>query len=580
MHDQPGVFALLIGSGTSTGAGIPTGWGVIKDLVAKAAAAAGTGNPDLGDDDAIENWWQENGDGSPLGYSNLLENVGATAATRSALLNKYFEPSESERAEGVKVPGKAHQAIAELARRGAIRVIITTNFDRLIEQALESANVPFQVITNESDAAARKPLVHASCTVVKLHGDYRSLNQRNTVAELDSYGPEMSALLLEVLENFGLVINGWSADWDEALVAALKGRRTRRYPLYWTTLHILGSNAQSVAEQHGAAVIESVRADDFFVDLIGRLESLDSMTLSPLTAEMAVSRLKRLLPYRESYIEIRDLLGDEIERISQVIKNHESFRGGGDRTAQLEAVDRSYAELREVTRLLIRLVTTGVMLDRDRVHTELWSWCVQRLLDARASELGSSAWLKMSHYPALLLLRSIAMVATSHDREDVFVEVASNPVWGHPNVDTALPAFVLLQDSYVIDHDVARDLPRWNNKWIYPASQLVDDDLSSLFEDTSNDPLNVRMSIRRAEYRMALAMHFLYEGRRLSPSGGLYIGEQAWNFEGVNIWEEDFRKFGDRAAWKWTSAPEGKPDAFGDELKELSKKLRSFDRWY
>ncbi|MHA7275546.1 SIR2 family protein [Arthrobacter sp. Hz1] len=578
IHDQPGVFALLIGSGTSTGAGIPTGWGVIKDLAAKAAAAAGKNCPDLRNDEEVENWWEENGNGSPLGYSNLLESMGKTAATRSALLNKYFEASENERAEGLKVPGDAHRAIAKLVQRGAVRVIVTTNFDRLIEQALESVSVQFQVITNESEAAGRKPLVHAPCTVVKLHGDYRSLNQRNTAAELDLYGPEISSLLQEILENFGIVINGWSADWDKALVAALRGRRTRRYPLYWTTLHPLGSNAQSVAEQHSAAIIDSVRADDFFSDLVGRLDSLDSMSSSPLTADMAVARLKRLLPRRESYIEIRDLLGDEVERITQVIKNHENFRGGGDRATQLKVVDNSYTELREATRLLIRLVTIGVMLDRDRIHTELWSWCVQRLLDARASDLGSSPWVKMSHYPALLLLRSIAMIGTSHDREDVFVEVATKPVWIHPNTDTPLPAFVLLQDSYVIDHEIARDLPRWNNQWIYPASQLVNDDLISLFEDASDELTNLEMSIRRAEYRMALAMHFLYEDRRLVPSGGLYAGERAWSFGGTNIWEEDFRKFGDRAAWRWTTAPDGHPDSFSDELTNLSQQVRSFGR--
>jgi hypothetical protein len=41
VHSQPGVYALLLGSGTSTGAGVPTGWGVIQALVSQAAAASG-----------------------------------------------------------------------------------------------------------------------------------------------------------------------------------------------------------------------------------------------------------------------------------------------------------------------------------------------------------------------------------------------------------------------------------------------------------------------------------------------------------------------------------------------------------
>ncbi len=39
IHAQPGVYALLLGSGVSTGQGIPTGWGVVTELVRRAAVA-------------------------------------------------------------------------------------------------------------------------------------------------------------------------------------------------------------------------------------------------------------------------------------------------------------------------------------------------------------------------------------------------------------------------------------------------------------------------------------------------------------------------------------------------------------
>ena len=35
---SPGVYAMLLGSGTSTAAGVPTGWGVVTDLIRKVAA--------------------------------------------------------------------------------------------------------------------------------------------------------------------------------------------------------------------------------------------------------------------------------------------------------------------------------------------------------------------------------------------------------------------------------------------------------------------------------------------------------------------------------------------------------------
>lgn len=157
-------------------------------------------------------------------------------------------------------------------------MIVTTNFDGLLEQALEAANIPHQVIATDAAVEARMPLVHAGCTVVKIHGDYRSLNQRNTLGELSEYSAAMGKLLDEIFEDYGLVINGWSADWDHALVDALRGRRSRRYPLYWSTWTALGATAASVTQQHGAGVIPGVTADEFFPDLVHRLEALDALS--------------------------------------------------------------------------------------------------------------------------------------------------------------------------------------------------------------------------------------------------------------------------------------------------------------
>lgn len=582
MHDQPGVFALLVGSGTSTGAGIPTGWGVIKDLVAKAAAASGESLPVNPTDADIDTWWAQHGDDNELGYSNLLENLGSTPASRSSLLSGYFEPSEDERANGLKVPGKAHQAIAELVRRGTVRVIVTTNFDGLLEQALDAANIPYQLIATDAAVEARMPLVHAGCTVVKIHGDYRSLNQRNTLGELSEYSGAMGQLLDEIFEDYGLVINGWSADWDHALVRALRGRRSRRYPLYWSTLATLGTTAASLVQQHGAGVVPGMTADEFFPDLVHRLESLDALSSPPLTEEMAMARLKKLLPYRESFIEIRDLLNEEINRIQQTIQSRGSVFPEGGREDAPQSYQESCRQLSEASRILVRLVATAVMLDRDRIHTELWVWALQRLLKARTLSSGpyNDSWVKLAHYPALLLLRAVAMIAVTHGREDVFIRAAKEPTWRHPTVDKDLPALLALQDDYVLDHELAKAMPRWNGqRWLYPASELVSADLENLLADCIGDPSDVESATRRTEYRMAMALQFFFPGRA-RPCGGRYAGERAWNHStGRNVWEEDFRKFGDREAWGWAEVPEGEEDSFDVQLRQLSEVLKQFDRW-
>ncbi|QUC59147.1 hypothetical protein IOD14_21540 [Streptomyces sp. A2-16] len=90
-----------------------------------------------------EAWWDAHGTG-PLGYSTLLASFGSTPAARQALLSGYFDADPDDAED--KRPGAAHRAIAELVRRGSIGVIITTNFDRLTERALEEAGITPQVI--------------------------------------------------------------------------------------------------------------------------------------------------------------------------------------------------------------------------------------------------------------------------------------------------------------------------------------------------------------------------------------------------------------------------------------------------
>jgi hypothetical protein len=41
---SPGAYAILLGSGTSSAAQIPTGWGVVTDLIGKVAALQGVGD--------------------------------------------------------------------------------------------------------------------------------------------------------------------------------------------------------------------------------------------------------------------------------------------------------------------------------------------------------------------------------------------------------------------------------------------------------------------------------------------------------------------------------------------------------
>ena len=56
LRSNPGAYAILVGSGVSVGASIPTGWQVMLDLRSKVARVLGEGP---GND--VSNWYQERG---------------------------------------------------------------------------------------------------------------------------------------------------------------------------------------------------------------------------------------------------------------------------------------------------------------------------------------------------------------------------------------------------------------------------------------------------------------------------------------------------------------------------------------
>jgi hypothetical protein len=61
-----------------------------------------------------------------------------------------------------------HRALAELAARGALRAIVTTNFDTLIERAFRERGVALQVFAKTQDFERPPPFEH--CVLYKIHG--------------------------------------------------------------------------------------------------------------------------------------------------------------------------------------------------------------------------------------------------------------------------------------------------------------------------------------------------------------------------------------------------------------------------
>lgn len=307
VHHNSGVYALLVGSGLSRTAGIPTGWEITLDLIKRLAAVQS-----VKDEPNWEQWYRSKYGKAPS-YSEVLDALGASPAERRSILHEYIEPKEGDDA---RRPTKAHRSIARLVREGAIRVVVTTNFDRLIENALRDEGVEPTVIASDDAVLGATPLVHSRCTVIKLHGDYLDARIKNTDAELGSYAKAIDVLLDEVFDRFGLVVAGWSGEWDIALRAALLRVPTRRYALYWAARSKPARLAQDIVDQRGGRVVHITDADSFFGRLSDAVDALRSADRPhPDSVAMAVALAKKYCRDDAFAMEWTELLSSEVEKV-------------------------------------------------------------------------------------------------------------------------------------------------------------------------------------------------------------------------------------------------------------------------
>lgn len=395
IQSQKGVYALLLGSGVSRPSGIPTGWEVVLDLTRKLARLHGEGcepNP--------EEWFRKKHN-TEADYSRLLDALATTPASRQQLLRGYFEPTEDERDQGIKLPTAAHKAIASLAADGYVRVIITTNFDRLMEKALEAAGVHATVISTPDAVSGALPLVHSGCTVIKLHGDYLDTRIRNTPSELDSYEQITNQLLDRILDDYGLIVCGWSGEWDSALRAAIMRAPSRRFPTFWADRGNCGEKARQLIEHRKAQLLTIKDGDQFFVSLAESVKALaEASTTHPLSAKVLVATAKRYLADDTHRIRLFDLVSEEVEKArSRIWSSEFPLTLPGNPAEELPRRVRSFDALISPA---AELLATGCYWGNDK-HTPLWARSLERLasFDKRDGPFNDYL-LKLQRYPALV----------------------------------------------------------------------------------------------------------------------------------------------------------------------------------
>ena len=362
-----------------------------------------------------EEAWYQKKYGREANYSDLIHELARTQEERQQLLRLYIEPDEEERERGEKQPTVAHQAIATLAAQGFIKIIITTNFDRLVETALKDKGIEPTVLSTVEQIKGSLPLYQMPCCVIKLHGDYLDpVHIRNTTAELDNYPEELNHLLDRIFDEYGLVICGWSAGWDSALRGAIFRNKSRRFTTYWAVHREKGDYAQQLINHVRAGEISIRDADSFFHELQHQVEAINEFSKPhPLSAKIAVANLKRYMSGSQHPSQFSDLIGKEVSRIIEITS-------GDDfnipiTTNDREALNKLVRRYNEVCTTLMTMAAVGGFWAEDN-HYQVWGSAIRRLASINPVNEENFLLRDLQKYPAMLLLYTLGVGALEAGR--------------------------------------------------------------------------------------------------------------------------------------------------------------------
>lgn len=202
------------------------------------------------------------------------------------------------------------------------------------------------------------------------------------------YPPEIDKILDRVFDEFGLIICGWSARWDDALRSAIARCPSRRFTTYWASPSELDGPAKAILDSRRGISISIKNADDFFTQLEEKVSTLDGLGgLHPLSVASAEATAKRLLSEDRHYIRLSDLVNDETEQACDAIESllRELLRSTGDNAAKFsDTIEQSWAQTEILRTILINVAFWGAAR-----HTEVVVAALQRLALDELEENGS-----------------------------------------------------------------------------------------------------------------------------------------------------------------------------------------------
>lgn len=239
---RAGNIMWLLGAGASRAAGIKTAgdmiWDFKQNLYRSHKKLPPNAITDPGDPAVrrkLQRYFDDlpefPADGAADEYARFFEATYPNPSDRRAYLDKLIKLGK---------PTYGHLALALLMREECCRIVWTTNFDKTLEDAaakiygstndLVVADLGHPKKVADALNAKRFPIYG------KLHGDYHSVELKNTDDELQVQDAEMRRALVQACKTNGLAVIGYSgrdASVMDALREALDGGRGFPNGLFW-----------------------------------------------------------------------------------------------------------------------------------------------------------------------------------------------------------------------------------------------------------------------------------------------------------------------------------------------------------
>lgn len=435
LHNSPRRYALLLGSGISRDTGILTAIEITDDLIKQIAG----GNLPAGK--KPQDWYQETHEGRPPTFTALFDELAKSKEDRTAILRQYFEPKDKE-GKPVRIePTPAHQTIARLVRDGIISMIITTNFDPLLEEAIKRETGRDPVIITHESRPERMEVSGDHCRIVKVNGSYPDTDLKLTPADLADYSSDLKDYLHRIFSEYGLLICGWSGEHDTKLVEILTADRVRRFAIFWCSRESPEKIPETIRTRLHLSTIGITSANAFFGDLESRIDLLHRYErTSSLTVESAIKKIKDALKQPRPELVLSDLLHDETDRVLAEVDRTDFVPTGPiigkaifrNRLEELERVsaplaaivatlafytDGEYSDL--ITEVIDRLINLH-LLEVDFLHDG------QGISDIHGTELRKYLN-NLRLYPALLVIYSAGITATRRENFNCLSAILEKP---------------------------------------------------------------------------------------------------------------------------------------------------------